>query len=267
MTRAREDGGPIAIAEAISGGSGKERQLVRSQPRLAEAICALFRQSISTRRGCRAFPLEVGAKGGWTDRLYSREIHIAIVSKRDTQTAWEDRRGPARPLRSLFAVSQDKVLVSSTTVADDLVREVMAAIFDNLYRLQSLYAPSAKLDPDRRKDWIERGQDIPLHPGAWQVYQERGWLPNPFWVVLGSFDSRDRALRLAQLLGKKYREGFDQGLQVRYSNNRLFTVIDGGLRTRTDGRRRIEKLRGIVPSIKDAYLYPGLRGWGPSLLR
>lgn len=63
--------------------------------------------------------------------------------------------------------------VTSADVADDVVYEVVKAVFDNFDRFKGLHPAFANLN---EADMISDGLSAPLHPGAEKYYRERGWI-------------------------------------------------------------------------------------------
>lgn len=63
--------------------------------------------------------------------------------------------------------------VSSTDVDDEVVYQVVKAVFDNFDRFKGLHPAFANLDPE---EMISAGLSAPLHPGAEKYYKERGWI-------------------------------------------------------------------------------------------
>jgi len=64
-------------------------------------------------------------------------------------------------------------LVSSTATDNDMVYEVVKAVFDNFDRFKKLHPAFAHLDP---KKMIKDGLTAPLHEGAVKYYKEKGWM-------------------------------------------------------------------------------------------
>jgi hypothetical protein len=64
--------------------------------------------------------------------------------------------------------------VTSADVSDEVVYEVVKAVFDNFDRFKGLHPAFANL---KEEDMITQGLSAPLHPGAEKYYKERGWLP------------------------------------------------------------------------------------------
>jgi TRAP transporter TAXI family solute receptor len=64
--------------------------------------------------------------------------------------------------------------VTSADVPDDVVYEVVKAVFDNFDRFKGLHPAFANLTPE---EMITQGNSAPLHPGAEKYYREQGWLP------------------------------------------------------------------------------------------
>jgi len=63
--------------------------------------------------------------------------------------------------------------VTSADVPDDVVYEVVKAVFDNFDRFKGLHPAFANL---KEEDMIKDGLSAPLHPGAEKYYKERGWM-------------------------------------------------------------------------------------------
>jgi len=63
--------------------------------------------------------------------------------------------------------------VTSADVADDVVYEVVKAVFDNFDRFKKLHPAFENLN---EADMIKDGLSAPLHPGAEKYYKERGWM-------------------------------------------------------------------------------------------
>ena len=63
--------------------------------------------------------------------------------------------------------------VTSAEVPEDVVYEVVKAVFDNFDRFKGLHPAFANLTPE---EMITEGNSAPLHPGAEKYYKEQGWL-------------------------------------------------------------------------------------------
>lgn len=63
--------------------------------------------------------------------------------------------------------------VTSADVPDDMVYEVVKAVFDNFDRFKGLHPAFAGLEP---QSMIAEGNSAPLHPGAEKYYREKGWI-------------------------------------------------------------------------------------------
>lgn len=61
--------------------------------------------------------------------------------------------------------------VSSTDVPDDVVYEIVKAVFENIDQFRSLHPAFANLDPEQM---ASAGLSAPLHPGAERYYKEAG---------------------------------------------------------------------------------------------
>lgn len=63
--------------------------------------------------------------------------------------------------------------VTSADVDDDVVYQVVKAVFDNFDRFKRLHPAFANL---KEAEMIKDGLSAPLHPGAVKYYKERGWM-------------------------------------------------------------------------------------------
>lgn len=63
--------------------------------------------------------------------------------------------------------------VTSADVADDVIYEVVKAVFDNFERFKKLHPAFENL---KEEEMIKDGLSAPLHPGAIKYYKERGWM-------------------------------------------------------------------------------------------
>ncbi|MGY9047589.1 C4-dicarboxylate ABC transporter substrate-binding protein [Puniceibacterium antarcticum] len=63
--------------------------------------------------------------------------------------------------------------VTSSDVPDDVVYEVVKAVFDNFDRFKKLHPAFENL---KEEDMIKDGLSAPLHDGAVKYYKERGWM-------------------------------------------------------------------------------------------
>ena len=63
--------------------------------------------------------------------------------------------------------------VTSANVPDEVVYEVVKAVFDNFDRFKGLHPAFENL---KEEDMISAGLSAPLHPGAEKYYKERGWI-------------------------------------------------------------------------------------------
>ena len=62
-------------------------------------------------------------------------------------------------------------LVTSAKVPDDVVYELVKAVFENFDEFKKLHPAFANLDP---KEMVKDGLSAPLHPGAAKYYKEAG---------------------------------------------------------------------------------------------
>ena len=63
--------------------------------------------------------------------------------------------------------------VSSAKVPDEVVYQVVKAVFDNFARFKKLHPAFANL---KESEMIKAGLSAPLHPGAVKYYKEKGWM-------------------------------------------------------------------------------------------
>ena len=63
--------------------------------------------------------------------------------------------------------------VSSADVPDDVIYEVVKAVFDNFDRFKKLHPAFENL---KEEEMISGGLSAPLHPGAEKYYKEKGWM-------------------------------------------------------------------------------------------
>ena len=63
--------------------------------------------------------------------------------------------------------------VTSADVPDDMVYEVVKAVFDNFDRFKKLHPAFENLTEEQM---IKDGLSAPLHDGAVKYYKERGWM-------------------------------------------------------------------------------------------
>jgi len=63
--------------------------------------------------------------------------------------------------------------VTSTDTSDEVVYEMVKAVFDNFRRFKKMHPAFANLE---EKNMIKNNLSAPLHPGAIKYYKEQGWL-------------------------------------------------------------------------------------------
>ena len=63
--------------------------------------------------------------------------------------------------------------VTSANVPDEVVYEVVKAVFENFNRFKDLHPAFENLNEE---DMISAGLSAPMHPGAEMYYKERGWI-------------------------------------------------------------------------------------------
>ncbi|UCG98343.1 MAG: TAXI family TRAP transporter solute-binding subunit [Burkholderiales bacterium] len=118
-------------------------------------------QDPTTTCGAKLVPL-VGAA---VDKLVAENPYYAKVSIPGSIYANNPDPTPTYGVVATF--------VSSTNTADDVVYEVVKAVFDNFDDFKKLHPAFANLDP---KEMIKNGLSAPLHPGAAKYYKEKGWM-------------------------------------------------------------------------------------------
>ena len=64
-------------------------------------------------------------------------------------------------------------LVTTAKTPDNVVYDLVKAVFDNFDEFKKLHPAFAHLDP---KAMIKNGLSAPLHPGAIKYYKEKGWM-------------------------------------------------------------------------------------------
>lgn len=64
-------------------------------------------------------------------------------------------------------------VVTNASTPDDVVYELVKAVFENFDDFKKLHPAFANLDP---KEMVKAGLSAPLHPGAERYYKEKGWL-------------------------------------------------------------------------------------------
>jgi TRAP transporter TAXI family solute receptor len=64
-------------------------------------------------------------------------------------------------------------VVTNASTPDDVVYNLVKAVFENFDDFKKLHPAFAKLDP---KEMVKAGLSVPLHPGAERYYKEKGWL-------------------------------------------------------------------------------------------
>jgi TRAP transporter TAXI family solute receptor len=64
-------------------------------------------------------------------------------------------------------------LVTSAKVPDEVVYNLVKAVFENFDEFKKLHPAFANLDP---KEMVKDGLSAPIHPGALKYFKEKGWL-------------------------------------------------------------------------------------------
>jgi hypothetical protein len=273
----------ILIAEA--SWTIDEAELGLATP-FASAVCDLYRGLRKEVRDC--IPQRIAAAWeNWPRLLYDGGVEIAIVEQSALDRAWDATSAspetPSSGLRYVLRTTNGRVLVSSSAVSSEIIREAVRIIIANRSRLQVLSTEAAGLmfGPAEAKR-LETTRRPPLHPGAWQAFFEEGWLASePVWTVVGSFRKsadggglRD-AVSAAEFLLKRVTSltnadlyGVDsEGFQIRLGANGFYGLIAGAATNRRRAQAKIAALREAISEIPaDAFPFPAVRGWGPDLL-
>ncbi len=100
---------------------------------------------------------------------------IAELVDANPYYAWADvpggmYKGNDDPVRT-FGVKA--TFVTSAQVPDEVIYQVVKAVFDNFDRFKGLHPAFENLTPE---DMISTGLSAPLHPGAEKYYKEQGWM-------------------------------------------------------------------------------------------
>ncbi|HEX2892127.1 TAXI family TRAP transporter solute-binding subunit, partial [Vineibacter terrae] len=64
-------------------------------------------------------------------------------------------------------------VVTSAKADNEVVYQLVKAVFENFDDFKKLHPAFATLDPKRM---IKDGLSAPLHPGAIKYYKEKGWM-------------------------------------------------------------------------------------------
>ena len=78
--------------------------------------------------------------------------------------------GNPDPVKTYGALA---TVVTSAKVPDEIVYNLVKAVFDNFNDFKKLHPAFAHLEPT---DMVKNGLSAPLHPGAVKFYKEKGWL-------------------------------------------------------------------------------------------
>jgi uncharacterized protein len=111
--------------------------------------------------GARLVPLQ----GEVIDRLVSEAPYYARVDIPGGLYAGHAEPTPTYGVLATF--------VASTRVPDEVVYEMVKAVFEKFDDFKRLHPALANLDPNRM---VTDGLSAPLHPGAERYYRERGWV-------------------------------------------------------------------------------------------
>ena len=171
----------VLLAGAVTGATETQIILIGGgaegsvQTQAARQICALVDEHAGKEYGCiaRTAPgsvFIVRAIGiGLMEFGFAQSegVHEAVAGS----GAWEGES--VAGLRAVFRLPPETAeLVTGADIADDLVHDVVRAVFENLDVLRSAHPALNGLDATAMLE----GLSAPLHPGAARYYQERGWL-------------------------------------------------------------------------------------------
>ena len=107
----------------------------------------------------------VPSTGPAVDKLVKQYPFYAKVEIPGGLYAGNDKATPTYGVLASF--------VTSAKVADDVVYEMVKAVFENFDAFKKLHPAFGNLDP---KAMIKDGLSAPLHPGAAKYYKEKGWM-------------------------------------------------------------------------------------------
>ncbi|MEO0361321.1 MAG: TAXI family TRAP transporter solute-binding subunit [Pseudomonadota bacterium] len=107
----------------------------------------------------------VDVTGPEIDKLISENPYYAAATIPGGMYAGNDADASTFGVKATF--------VTSSSVPDDVVYEVVKAVFENFDRFKKLHPAFENLSED---EMISGGLSAPLHPGAEKYYKERGWM-------------------------------------------------------------------------------------------
>ncbi|MDG1282736.1 MAG: TAXI family TRAP transporter solute-binding subunit [Pseudorhodobacter sp.] len=107
----------------------------------------------------------VPVEGEAIDKLIADNPFYAKASVPGGMYAGSPDDTPTFGVKATFVTSED--------VPEDVIYQVVKAVFDNFDRFKGLHPAFANL---KEEEMIADGLSAPLHPGAAEYYKERGWL-------------------------------------------------------------------------------------------
>lgn len=118
-------------------------------------------QEATTTVDARIIPVE----GPEIDQLVADNPYYAVATIPGGMYTGNDEDVTTFGVRATF--------VTSASVDDETVYQVVKAVFDNFDRFKGLHPAFANL---QEEEMISQGLSAPLHPGAERYYKERGWM-------------------------------------------------------------------------------------------
>ncbi|NRG19974.1 TAXI family TRAP transporter solute-binding subunit [Rhizobiales bacterium] len=107
----------------------------------------------------------VSVTGPEVDKLVSENPYYAMATIPGGMYKGNDEAVETFGVKATF--------VSSADVPDEVIYQVVKAVFDNFDRFKKLHPAFENLTEEQM---IKDGLSAPLHPGAERYYKERGWL-------------------------------------------------------------------------------------------
>ncbi len=113
-------------------------------------------------RGCGAVLIDLS--GAEIDQLIEDTPYFA-------KTVIPAGTYPGNP-DAIAAFGVKATLVATTRLSEEMVYQVVKAVFENFDHFKAMHPAFAGLTPE---EMIGAGNSAPLHPGALRYYKERGW--------------------------------------------------------------------------------------------
>lgn len=106
---------------------------------------------------------------------FNNDIAKSFVTSTNPFYAWANiKKGTYKSTTSdVMTWGVKATFVTSTDTPENVVYEVVRAVFENIGEFKKLHAAYKYLDP---KSMIKDGLSAPLHPGAIKYYKEKGWM-------------------------------------------------------------------------------------------